>query len=239
MRADGVAVPPASTTAEVLADPENHPDVAAAESAVLIPLMLDAGRTVRANVTFDAGLLEAIDAEAKRRRLLPFWPVRPARRSRHGADRPNECENSRLELPHRGANVTQSPRRRAVESVAEQREPTALTVFFSQRNGGMRLQRGMRLHPSQPPGPGSRRVVIANPPSSNAVVIWFSPVELPHLTHESAPMALKHAEASFCSDANSFKVCARSWLVSNTRRRALRFSSTDLWRTYISSTQKN
>jgi hypothetical protein len=69
MRADGVAVPPASTTAEVLADPENHPDVAAAESAVLIPLMLDAGRTVRANVTFDAGLLEAIDAEAKRRGL--------------------------------------------------------------------------------------------------------------------------------------------------------------------------
>ena len=69
MRADGVAVPAARTTAEILADPEDHPDVAAGESAVLIPLMLDAGRTVRANVTFDAGLLEAIDAEAERRGL--------------------------------------------------------------------------------------------------------------------------------------------------------------------------
>jgi predicted RNase H-like HicB family nuclease len=37
------------------------------EVAVMIPVVLDAGRTVRANLTFDAGLLEAIDAEATRR----------------------------------------------------------------------------------------------------------------------------------------------------------------------------
>jgi predicted RNase H-like HicB family nuclease len=35
----------------------------------LIPLMLDRGRTVRANVTFDAGLLDSIDDEAKLRGL--------------------------------------------------------------------------------------------------------------------------------------------------------------------------
>jgi predicted RNase H-like HicB family nuclease len=39
------------------------------EIAVLIPVVLDQGRTVRANLTFDAGLLSAIDAEASRRGL--------------------------------------------------------------------------------------------------------------------------------------------------------------------------
>jgi hypothetical protein len=37
------------------------------ETVLLIPLVLDAGRTVRANLTFDAGLLAAIDYEANRR----------------------------------------------------------------------------------------------------------------------------------------------------------------------------
>lgn len=36
---------------------------------VLIPLMLDKGRTVRANVTFDAGLLDSIDEAARLRGL--------------------------------------------------------------------------------------------------------------------------------------------------------------------------
>ena len=56
------------------------------ESAVLIPLMLEAGRTARANVPFDAGLLEVIVAESERRgpTPLPFWPVQPARSLRRG-----------------------------------------------------------------------------------------------------------------------------------------------------------
>lgn len=37
--------------------------------AVYIPLLLDKGRSVKANVSLDAGLLEIIDAEAKRRGL--------------------------------------------------------------------------------------------------------------------------------------------------------------------------
>jgi predicted RNase H-like HicB family nuclease len=44
-------------------------DAAENEVAVIIPVVLDAGRTVRANLTFDAGLPEAIDAEAARRGL--------------------------------------------------------------------------------------------------------------------------------------------------------------------------
>jgi predicted RNase H-like HicB family nuclease len=42
-------------------------DPKANEAAVIIPVVFDKGRTVRANLTFDAGLLEAIDEEAARR----------------------------------------------------------------------------------------------------------------------------------------------------------------------------
>jgi len=42
-------------------------EIESGETAVLIPLILDSGRSVRANLTFDAGLLDAIDSEAARR----------------------------------------------------------------------------------------------------------------------------------------------------------------------------
>ena len=56
-------LPRPSSLSEVLASSE----LLEGESAVMIPLLLDAGRTVRANLTLDAGLLESIDAEAKLR----------------------------------------------------------------------------------------------------------------------------------------------------------------------------
>jgi hypothetical protein len=56
-------IPKARRLSDVLASAEIEPG----EATVLIPLLLDAGRTVRANVTFDAGLLDAIDASAARR----------------------------------------------------------------------------------------------------------------------------------------------------------------------------
>ena len=64
-RAGRFELPKASTVSEVLGAGEIGPG----ETAVLVPLVLDAGRTVRANLTFDAGLLEAIDSEAGRRGL--------------------------------------------------------------------------------------------------------------------------------------------------------------------------
>ncbi|WP_374310611.1 type II toxin-antitoxin system HicB family antitoxin [Methylocella sp.] len=64
MRKDGRALPAARTLAQIAAS-DDAP--AANEAAVIVPLLLDAGRSVRANVTIDAGLLEAIDAEAARR----------------------------------------------------------------------------------------------------------------------------------------------------------------------------
>ena len=63
----GAAAPAARTAAEILACGEM--DAAAREAAVVIAVLLDDGRTTRANVTFDAGLLRAIDAAANLRGL--------------------------------------------------------------------------------------------------------------------------------------------------------------------------
>ncbi|WFP77668.1 type II toxin-antitoxin system HicB family antitoxin [Mesorhizobium sp. WSM4906] len=60
-------LPQVRTVAELLRSGEI--DSAAGESAVMIPLLIDSGRPVRANLSLDAGLLAAIDAEASRRGL--------------------------------------------------------------------------------------------------------------------------------------------------------------------------
>jgi hypothetical protein len=44
-------------------------DVSAGETAVMLPLLLDSGRPVRANLSLDAALLDAIDAAARARGL--------------------------------------------------------------------------------------------------------------------------------------------------------------------------
>ncbi|MDG4885100.1 type II toxin-antitoxin system HicB family antitoxin [Mesorhizobium sp. WSM4884] len=61
------SLPEARTVADLLRSGEI--DSAAGESAVMIPLLIDSGRPVRANLSLDAGLLAAIDAEASRRGL--------------------------------------------------------------------------------------------------------------------------------------------------------------------------
>ena len=61
----GEAAPKPRIMAQILKAEEIDP--AANEIAVLVSVVLDKGRTVRANLTLDAGLLEAIDAEAERR----------------------------------------------------------------------------------------------------------------------------------------------------------------------------
>jgi predicted RNase H-like HicB family nuclease len=64
-REGGFSLPQPTSLTEAMASGE----IGAGESAVMIPLLLDSGRTVRANVSFDAALLEAIDAAAKDRGL--------------------------------------------------------------------------------------------------------------------------------------------------------------------------
>ncbi len=63
----GDNLPKPRSMAQILRAEEIDP--AANEVAVLVPVVLDKGRTVRANLTLDAGLLEAIDAEAEKRGL--------------------------------------------------------------------------------------------------------------------------------------------------------------------------
>ncbi len=58
-------VPALSDLSSVIASEE----IGEGEYAVLIPVMIDAGRTVRKNLTFDAGALEAIEEAAKLRGL--------------------------------------------------------------------------------------------------------------------------------------------------------------------------
>jgi predicted RNase H-like HicB family nuclease len=65
--AKGLALPARRGVGELLAAGEV--DVAAGEATVLIPVLLDSGRTVRANLSLDAALLEAIDDAAKLRGL--------------------------------------------------------------------------------------------------------------------------------------------------------------------------
>lgn len=65
--AAGRRLPAARSVADLLTAGEI--DTAAGESAVMVPLVVDLGRPVRANLSIDAGLLSAIDAEAARRGL--------------------------------------------------------------------------------------------------------------------------------------------------------------------------
>jgi predicted RNase H-like HicB family nuclease len=63
----GNVVPVARPLREIISDGEF--DAAAGETAVMIPLLLDSGRPVRANLSLDAALLAAIDEAAKVRGL--------------------------------------------------------------------------------------------------------------------------------------------------------------------------
>jgi predicted RNase H-like HicB family nuclease len=66
MAAKGRPIPAARTLAEVAGDPDSDFDPSR-ESTVLLPLLIDTGRPVKANVSMDAGLLSSIDEAAKRR----------------------------------------------------------------------------------------------------------------------------------------------------------------------------
>lgn len=61
-------------------------DQAAGETAVLIPLLLDSGRLVRANLSLDAALLEAIDEAARQRGLTRSAFIASAAREKIAAE---------------------------------------------------------------------------------------------------------------------------------------------------------
>ena len=55
--------------AKLRKDPEVKAALAAGDALALVPLVRDAGRAVKANLSLDAGLLEAIDEAAEARGL--------------------------------------------------------------------------------------------------------------------------------------------------------------------------
>ena len=65
---DGEAIPLPRSIDAIKADPE-FADWLRDADLVLIPLLLDRGSSRRVNISLDRGLLEAIDDEAKQRRM--------------------------------------------------------------------------------------------------------------------------------------------------------------------------
>jgi predicted RNase H-like HicB family nuclease len=67
--ADGKKVPKPRALAELVADPSIRTALAKGAVLVAVPVVRDLRRPVKANVSLDAGVLEAIDAAAKRHKL--------------------------------------------------------------------------------------------------------------------------------------------------------------------------
>lgn len=65
---DGTPVPPPRSINAIKADPDLAEWRRGADFA-LVPLLLDRGSSQRVNISLDRGLLEAIDDEAKQRRM--------------------------------------------------------------------------------------------------------------------------------------------------------------------------
>ena len=61
----GEVLPHSSSVEALRADPEIAAALAEGAALAIVPLLLDAGRAVRANLSLDAGLLDAIDDAAK------------------------------------------------------------------------------------------------------------------------------------------------------------------------------
>jgi predicted RNase H-like HicB family nuclease len=68
-QAKGIALAHPRATQEIMRDKAAEFSPQTGEAIVMIPLILDRARPVKANISVDAGLLEAIDEEAARRGL--------------------------------------------------------------------------------------------------------------------------------------------------------------------------
>ena len=69
MIAQGGKVPKPRTIEAAVADPEIAAAIAEGAALALVPLVRDSGRPTRANISLDAGLLDAIDEAAAARGL--------------------------------------------------------------------------------------------------------------------------------------------------------------------------
>ena len=65
----GGAIPEPRTIEALLADTNVHEDIVAGALLRSVPLVRHSGRSAKASLSIDSGILAAIDAEAKRRKL--------------------------------------------------------------------------------------------------------------------------------------------------------------------------
>jgi predicted RNase H-like HicB family nuclease len=68
-QASGQPVPPPRSYEAIVNDPEVRKELAHGAMLTVVPLLRDSGRPARANVSFDAALLEALDEAAEARNL--------------------------------------------------------------------------------------------------------------------------------------------------------------------------
>ena len=83
--AEGAALPDPRSAETLRADPEIAEAIAEGAALAIVPLLLDAGRPAKANLSIDAGLLAAIDDAAEARSLATRYRVPRERRA--GEDR--------------------------------------------------------------------------------------------------------------------------------------------------------
>jgi predicted RNase H-like HicB family nuclease len=84
--ADGDGVPEARSIEAVRSDRAVADDLAAGAALAIVPLVLDAARPARANLSLDAGLLAAIDEAAAARGLTRSAFMASAAREKIAAD---------------------------------------------------------------------------------------------------------------------------------------------------------
>ncbi len=108
----GIDIKPPRGMQEVMKDAAADFNATAGECLVMVPLLLDRGRSVKANISLDAGLLEAIDAEAERRGL-----TRSAFFTSAALDKIGRPGIQRNRLEPRGADVRQAVERQTRERV--------------------------------------------------------------------------------------------------------------------------
>ena len=82
--AKGLEMPTPRHVGDLIA--ANEVDVTTGEATVMIPLLLDSGRSVRANLSLDAALLDAIDQAAKLRGLTRSAFIASAAREKIAAE---------------------------------------------------------------------------------------------------------------------------------------------------------
>ncbi|MFZ1101831.1 MAG: type II toxin-antitoxin system HicB family antitoxin [Hyphomicrobiaceae bacterium] len=125
--ANGRAVPAPRTMDEIRRDQAAAYDPSS-ESMVMVPLLLDKARPVRANISIDAGTLEAIDEEAEKRGL-----TRSSFLASAAIDKIGQTYRPRDDAKRSGGHQSQSSQVKSSPAGAWVKRDSASGAFMDQR----------------------------------------------------------------------------------------------------------